>query len=86
MFVGRTRGAKPSYYVVFVTSSRRCHFCAQEHVQGRVEQRRALAHLTVITPDTLEEKMTFVNADEMAKTIRESGRSRNRRSEKLESC
>ena len=72
VLVGRTRDAKPSYYVVFVTSYR--DGVIPERLQGRVEKQRALAHLTLVTPDVLAEKMTFVNADEMAKTIRESGR------------
>jgi outer membrane protein OmpA-like peptidoglycan-associated protein len=72
VLVGTSRDAKPSYYVVFVTSYR--DGVIPERLAGRVEKGRAIAHVTVITPDVLQDKMTFVNAGEMQKTIQDSGR------------
>ena len=35
---------------------------------------RALAQIVVVTPDTLEKKMTFVNADDMKQALHDSGK------------
>ena len=35
---------------------------------------RALAQLVVVTPDVMEKKMTFVNADEMKQSIHDTGK------------
>jgi len=44
-----------------------------ERLQGRVEKGRALAQLVVISPDVLEKKMAFLNADDMKRSIHDSG-------------
>jgi OOP family OmpA-OmpF porin len=41
---------------------------------GKVAKGRALAQLVVVSPDTMEKKMTFVNADDMKQAIHESGK------------
>ena len=63
LMVGQTRDAKPSYYMVFVTAYN--DGVIPERLQGRVEKGRALAQLVVISPDVLEKKMAFLNADDM---------------------
>jgi outer membrane protein OmpA-like peptidoglycan-associated protein len=72
LLVGRSRSAKPTYYVVFVTAYR--DGVIPERLRGTIDKGRALAHVAVVSPDVLEEKMAFVNADEMAQAIRGSGR------------
>ena len=72
MLVGKSRAAKPSYYVVFITSYN--DGVIPERLQGVVRKGRALAELVVIAPDVMERKMTFVNADEMKKEIHETGK------------
>lgn len=68
----RTPGDHPTYYVLFVTSYK--DGIIPERLEGRVKKERALAHLQVIAPDVLEEKMVFVNADAMNTSITSSGR------------
>ncbi len=63
MLVGKSRAAKPSYYVVFVTSY--SDGVIPERLQSVVQKGRALAELSVIAPEAMEQKMTFVNADKM---------------------
>jgi OOP family OmpA-OmpF porin len=71
LMVGQTRDAKPSYYVVFVTAYN--DGVIPERLQGRVEKGRPIAQLVVISPDVLEKKMAFLNADDMKQAIRDSG-------------
>jgi OmpA-OmpF porin, OOP family len=71
LMVGQSRHAKPSYYMVFVTAYN--DGVIPERLQGRVTKRRALAQLVVISPDVLEKKMAFLNADDMKRSLHESG-------------
>lgn len=72
LVVGRSKDAQPSYYVVFVTAYR--DGVIPERLEGRVAKGRALAQLVVVSPDVMEKKMTFVNADDMKQAIHDSGR------------
>ena len=72
LIVGKSPDAKPIYYVVFVTAYK--DGVIPHRLEGKVEKGRALAELVVITPDVLQEKMIFVNADEMKKAMRDSGK------------
>jgi OmpA-OmpF porin, OOP family len=72
MLVGKTKDAQPTYYVVFVTAYR--DGVIPERLQERVKKGRALAQIVVVTPDTLEKKMTFVNADDMKQALHDSGK------------
>jgi outer membrane protein OmpA-like peptidoglycan-associated protein len=44
-----------------------------ERLEGRVQRGRALAQLVVISPDVLQKKMAFLNADDMKRAIHDSG-------------
>jgi len=72
MVVGKTKDAQPTYYVVFVTAYR--DGIVPDRLQGRVKKGRALAQIVVVSPDTLEKKMTFVNADDMKQALHDSGK------------
>jgi len=72
LLVGKSRDAKPSYYVVFVTAYR--DGVIPERLQGRVAKGQALAQLVVVSPDVIEKKMTFVNSDDMKHAIHDSGK------------
>ena len=72
MLVGKTTDAQPTYYVVFVTAFRDGNM--PDRLRGRVNKGRALAQIVVVTPDTLEKKMAFVNANDMKQGLHESGR------------
>jgi OmpA-OmpF porin, OOP family len=72
LLVGKSRDAQPSYYVVFVTAYK--DGIIPERLQGRVAKGRALAQLVVVSPDIMEKKMAFVNADDMKQAIHDSGK------------
>src|SRR6185369_4721356 len=72
LLVGKSRDAKPTYYVVFATSYK--DGVIPNRLNGVVAAGRALAEVVVITPESMEKKMTFVNADEMKGSIGESGK------------
>src|SRR6202171_3091162 len=72
LLVGKSRDPNPSYYVVFVTVYK--DGVIPERLGGRVAPGRALAQLVVISPDVMEKKMTFVNADDMKQAIHDSGK------------
>ena len=72
VLVGKSKEARPTYYYVFVTAYR--DGVIPEHLANRVNKDQAIAQLVVITPEQMEQKMSFVNADEMSKSIADSGK------------
>jgi len=72
LLVGKSRDAKPSYYVVFVTAYK--DGIIPERLQGRIAKGQALAQLVVVTADVMEKKMAFVNAADMKQAIHDSGK------------
>jgi OOP family OmpA-OmpF porin len=72
MLVGKTKDAQPTYYVVFVTAYR--DGIVPDRLGKRVNKGQALAQIVVVAPDTLEKKMTFVNADDMKQALHDSGK------------
>jgi hypothetical protein len=71
LMVGQSRDAEPSYYMVFVTAYN--DGVIPERLQGRVTKRRDLAQHVVISPDVLEKKMALLNADDMKRSLHDSG-------------
>jgi OOP family OmpA-OmpF porin len=72
ILVGRSKDAKPSYYVVFVTAYK--DGIIPERLQGRIAKGQALAQLVVVTADVMEKKMAFVNAADMKQALHDSGK------------
>jgi OmpA-OmpF porin, OOP family len=72
LLVGKSKDAKPSYYVVFVTAYK--DGIIPERLQGRIVKGQALAQLVVVSADVMEKKMEFVNADDMKQAIHDSGK------------
>lgn len=72
LLVGRSKDSKPTYYYVFVTLYK--DGVIPERLNGMVQKDRAIAQLVVIAPEHMEEKMTFVNADEMSHSLSEAGK------------
>jgi OOP family OmpA-OmpF porin len=72
IMVGKSKDASPSYYLVFVTAYK--DGVVPERLQSKVQKGRALAQLIVVTPEQMEKKMAFVNADEMKQALHESGK------------
>ncbi|MBZ5591850.1 MAG: OmpA family protein [Acidobacteriia bacterium] len=72
LLVGRSKDPKPTYYYVFVTVYK--DGVIPERLNGMVQKDRAIAQLVVIAPEHMEEKMTFVNADEMSHSLSDAGK------------
>jgi outer membrane protein OmpA-like peptidoglycan-associated protein len=72
IMVGKSKDASPSYYLVFVTAYK--DGVIPERLQSKVQKGRALAQLVVVTPEQMEKKMAFVNADDMKQALHESGK------------
>ena len=72
IMVGKSKDANPTYYVVFVTAYR--DGVVPERLQSKVQKGRALAQLVVVTPEQMEKKMTFVNADDMKQALHDAGK------------
>jgi outer membrane protein OmpA-like peptidoglycan-associated protein len=73
MLVGKSKDADPTYYVVFVTVYK--DGVLPDRLQGKVQKgQSAVAQLVVVTPQQMEKKMTFVNADDMRQSLQDSGK------------
>jgi OmpA-OmpF porin, OOP family len=72
VLAGKSKEASPTYYYVFVTAYR--DGVVPERLRASVTRDRAIAELVVVTPERLENKMTFVNADEMSRALADSGK------------
>ena len=72
VLVGRTKDTKPAYYYVFVTAYK--DGVIPEHLQNRVAKDQVLAEVVVVAPDQLEQRMSFVNADEMSRSLGDTGK------------
>jgi OOP family OmpA-OmpF porin len=72
LLVGKSKDANPTYYLVFVTAYE--DGVIPERLDGRVAKGQALAVLVVVSPDTMEKKMAFVNSDDMKRSIHDSGK------------
>lgn len=72
LLVGRSKDAQPTYYEVFVTSYK--DGIIPPRLAKAVAKDRTLAEIIVIAPQKLEQKMVFVNADEMKRSIADTGK------------
>ena len=73
MLVGKSKDADPTYYVVFVTIYK--DGVLPDRLQGKAKKgQSAVAQLVVVTPQQMEKKTTFVNADDMKQALHDSGK------------
>ncbi len=72
MVVGKSKDAQPTYYVAFVTAFR--DGVMPDRLRKAMTKGRALAQLVVVSADTMEKKMIFVNADDMKQALHDSGK------------
>jgi len=72
VLVGKTKDAKPTYYYIFVTAYK--DGVMSDALRSMVQKDSALAELVVIAPEQMEEKMTFINAQEMSRSLEDSGK------------
>lgn len=72
MLVGKSKQNPPAYYVVFVTEYK--DGVIPERLQDKIAKGQPIAEIVAILPDTMEKKMTFVNADEMKQGLHDAGK------------
>jgi len=72
LLVGRSKDAQPTYYEIFVTSYK--DGIIPPRLVKAVVKDRTLAEIIVIAPQKLDQKMVFVNADEMKRSIADTGK------------
>jgi OOP family OmpA-OmpF porin len=72
MVVGKSKDAQPTYYVVFVTAFRAGGM--PDRLRKAMTKGRALAQLVVVSVDTIEQKMAFVNAGDMKQALHDLGK------------
>jgi outer membrane protein OmpA-like peptidoglycan-associated protein len=72
VLVGKSKDAQPTYYYVFTTAYR--DGVIPHHLEQIVAKDRALVELIVIAPEKIAQKMTFVTAEEMSKSLADTGK------------
>jgi len=72
VLVGRSKDAQPTYYEIFVTSYK--DGIIPPRLAKAVAKDRTMAEIIVIAPQKLDQKMVFVNADEMKRSIADTGK------------
>jgi OOP family OmpA-OmpF porin len=72
VLVGKSKDASPIYYYVFVTAYKDGNM--PDRLRASVVKDCAIAQLTVVAPEKMEEKMAFVNAGEMSKSLLDEGK------------
>jgi outer membrane protein OmpA-like peptidoglycan-associated protein len=72
VLVAKTKDAQPTYYYCFVTAYR--DGIVPDRLHNDVTKGRALAELTVITPQAMEVNMTLLNADDMMRGLGDAGK------------
>jgi outer membrane protein OmpA-like peptidoglycan-associated protein len=72
VLVAKSKDVKPVYYWVFVTVYGDGNM--PDRLRSSVVKDRAIAQLVIVTPEQMETKMAFVNADDMSKALVESGK------------
>jgi len=74
LLVGKSKDATPTYYCVFVTGALAPGGGMADWLRPKVHKDQPVAEVIVISPGALEEKMEFVNAAEMSKSLADSGK------------
>ena len=72
VLVGKTKDAKPAYYYVFVTAYK--DGVIPRELEGRVAKDQVLAEVIAVAPDQMEQRMSFVNSDEMSRSLTDTGK------------
>src|ERR1035441_9128459 len=68
----KSKDAQPVWYFVFITAYK--DGIIPDRLQGVVTKDRTLIHIAVMAPAKLEHNMEFVNAADMARALKESGK------------
>lgn len=69
---GKSKDAQPRWYFVFVTSYK--DGVIPERLRNVVQKDLTLVHLVVVAPEKMEERMEFVSAADMARSLTDIGK------------
>ncbi len=69
---GKSKDPQPVWYFVFVTAYK--DGVIPERLRSSVTKDRTLVHLVVVAPEKMEERMEFVNAAGMARSLTDTGK------------
>jgi OOP family OmpA-OmpF porin len=72
VLVAQSKAATPTYFYIFVTNYK--DGLIPDRLKSEIAPGRALAELIVVAPQQMEQKMTFVSADDMSKALAATGR------------
>lgn len=72
VLAAKSKEARPTYYFLFVTAYH--DGVIPERLQALIQKDRALAELVIVAPQQMDERMAFVNAQEMSRSLAESGK------------
>jgi OmpA-OmpF porin, OOP family len=72
MLVARSKDASPTWYQVFVTTYR--DGVVPERLRDVLQKDQGLVHLVVIAPEQMQQRMAFVTAPEMSRSLADTGR------------
>jgi OmpA-OmpF porin, OOP family len=71
IIVGKSKDAQPTYYFVFVTSYK--DGLKPPRLEKQITPGRVLAQLIIVAPEQMEQKMAFVSAADMSKSLADTG-------------
>jgi outer membrane protein OmpA-like peptidoglycan-associated protein len=72
VLTGKSKDTQPIWYFVFISAYR--DGLIPDRLQGVVKKDRTLIHVAVMAPEKLEHNMEFVNAADMARALKDSGK------------
>jgi OmpA-OmpF porin, OOP family len=72
VLTGKSKDPQPVWYFVFVTAYKDGNM--PDRLRESVTKGRTLVHLVVVAPEKLEQKMEFVNAADMARSLMDTGK------------
>lgn len=72
LLISKSKDARPTYYYLLVTVY--MDGLIPERLAGTITKERAMAELIIIAPQQMEDKMTLLNAEDMSKSIADTGR------------
>ena len=72
VLTGKSKDSQPVWYFVFITAYK--DGLIPDRLQRVVRKERTLIHIAVMAPEKLEHNMEFVNAADMARALKDSGK------------
>jgi outer membrane protein OmpA-like peptidoglycan-associated protein len=72
VLTGKSKDSQPVWYFVFITAYK--DGLIPDRLQRVVKKDRTLIHIAIMAPEKLEHNMEFVNAADMARALKDSGK------------